>query len=182
MNGILQGIKEGKIKAVYCLENDLAITSDIAEVFSKLDFFVVHSSNECAATSVADVVLSASTYAEKNGTFANFEGFVQRIRPAVTTVDQDRALDGFAMSRLDKFGAHNDRWMKGAKFDARPSWRIVLSVAGVLGAKWKYDTVEDVFNEIASTVESFKGMTYLKVGMRGASLKQKNEQSSLVRQ
>jgi NADH-quinone oxidoreductase subunit G len=178
---ILQGIREGKIKALYCLEDDLAADPKVAEVLSKLDFLVVHASNENATTALADVVLSSATYAEKHGTFTNFQGMVQRIRPAVVTVDQDRSLDGFAMSRLDKFGAPNDRWTRGTKYDARPSWRIVMSVANALGAKWKYTTSEEVFNEIASTIDSFKGLTYLKVGMRGAMLKKKSEQPATVK-
>lgn len=180
-DAILQGIRDGKIKALYCLEDDIAVDPVIADVLSKLDFLAVHASNENATTALADVVLSSATYAEKHGTLTNFQGMVQRIRPAVATVDQDRALDGFAMSRLDKFGAPNDRWTRGTKYDARPSWRIVMSVANALGAKWKYTTSEEVFNEIASTIESFKGLTYLKVGMRGAMLKKKSEQPATVK-
>ena len=95
---------------------------------------------------------------------------MQRIRPAVATLEVDRALDGLSMSRLDRFGAHNDRWMKGVRRDARPSWHIVRSVAAALGAKLKYNTAEDVFNEIAQKVEPFKGLSYLKIGSKGVPL------------
>ena len=74
------------------------------------------------------------------------------------------------MSRLDKFGAHNDRWMKNSRRDARPSWRILSNLAGVMGAKWKYSTVEDVFNELASALPAFKGLSYMKLGSQGATL------------
>ncbi len=36
-----------------------------------------------------------------------------------------------------------------------------------MGVKYKYNTAEDVFNELAATVEAFKGMTYRKIGSRG---------------
>ncbi|HLX12912.1 MAG TPA: molybdopterin-dependent oxidoreductase [Bacteroidota bacterium] len=178
---IMQGVKEGKIKALYCLEDNIAADPAIKDALGKLDFLVVHSSSENETTAVADVVLSASTYAEKSGTVTNFQGRVQRLRPAVATIDKDRALDGFSMSRLDKFGAHNDRWTKGPRRDARPSWRIVASVANALGAKWKYSTVEDVFTDLSSTVESFKGMTYLRIGSLGANLKREVKHPAAVK-
>ena len=89
----------------------------------------------------------------------------------MATLEHERSLDGFSMSRLDRFGAHNDRWMKGTKRDARPTWRICLGIASALGAKWRYAGAEDVFNEIATSREAFKGMSYLKIGTRGAVLK-----------
>lgn len=171
-DGILKEIRGGKIRALYVMDDDFDDDAPTAEILSKLDFLVVHASNYNTITKLADVVLSSATYAEKHGTFTNFQGRVQRIRPAVATLEVDRALDGLAMSRLDKFGAHNDRWTKGPRRDARPSWRILKSVAVALGAKWKYNTVEDVFNEIAQTVEPYKGLSYLRIGSKGASVSQ----------
>ena len=181
LQSIIKDIANGTIKVLYVLEDDVAAVPVLAEALPKLNFLVVHASNQNATTHEADVVLSCSTYAEKHGTFTNFQGRVQRTRPAVATAEQDRALDGFSMSRLDKFGAHNDRWMKGAKRDARPTWRILASVANALGAKWKYATAEDVFNEIASQIEAFKGMSYMRIGSRGMTLKMKTEIPAAVR-
>jgi len=130
---------------------------------------------EHETTRLADIVLPLSTFAEKNGTFTNFQGRVQRIRPSVATLEQDRSLDGFAMSRLDKFGSPYDRWAKGPKRDARSTWRIVTAIASAMGMKYKYQTAEDVFNEIASAVPAFAGMTYRKIGNRGMLLKTKKE-------
>ncbi|MBS4027013.1 MAG: molybdopterin-dependent oxidoreductase [Ignavibacteriales bacterium] len=169
-NGNAENILNGTIKVLYLLEDNIAENSDVANLLSKLDFLVVHSSNHNETTKLADVVFSASTYAEKNGTFTNFQGNVQRIRPAVATLEQDRALDGFAMSRLDKFGSQFDRWMKGEKRDARSSWKIISGVANAMNAKWKYNSAEDVFKEIANTVSSFQGMSYFKMRNKGMKL------------
>ncbi|MBP9212125.1 MAG: molybdopterin-dependent oxidoreductase, partial [Bacteroidetes bacterium] len=169
---IIAGIKDGKIKAVYALECDFATFPGVEEALAKLEFLAVHASNENATTKHADVVFAAATYAEKNGTMTNFQNRVQRIRPAVTTLEQDRALDNFEMSRWDKFASHNDKWGKGPRRDARPSWKIVASIAGVMGTKYKFNTADDVFNEICQKVEGFKGLSYLKVGKKGALLKQ----------
>jgi NADH-quinone oxidoreductase subunit G len=181
-NGIMKGIKEGKIKALYCLEDNIAKDPAVADALARLEFLVVHSSNENITTDLADVVFSASSFAAKHGTYTNFQGHVQRIRPAVATVDQDRALDGFSMSRWDKFGAHNDRWSKGAKLDARPTWRIITSLASVMGAKWKYALAEDVFNEISSNIKAFKGLTYSKIGSQGATIEPKSKTEQPVQQ
>ncbi len=167
---LIAAISKGTIKALYVIDDNIASKPAVAEALSHLDFLIVHASNQNETTALADVVLSSSTYAEKNGTMINVQGRVQRIRPAVATAEQDRALDGFAMSRLDKFGAHNDRWMKGARRDARATWRILNAVASALGAKWKYKTVEDVFNEMASTIPAFKGMSYMRIGSRGITV------------
>lgn len=174
VEGIIEGIRAGQVKALYLLEDDLAAIPGLADVLAKLEFLVVHGTVENETTRLADVVFPAATFAEKNGTFTNFQGRVQRIRPSVATLEQDRALDGFAMSRLDKFGSQFDRWAKGVKRDARPSWRIVSALASAMGVKYKYNTSEDVFGEIASSVAAFKGMTYMKIGTRGITLARKH--------
>jgi NADH-quinone oxidoreductase subunit G len=167
---IIAGIKEGKIKALYSLEDDIASIPGVREALEKLEFFALHATNHNATTKFADVILAASSYAEKSGTWTNFQQRVQRIRPAVATLEQDRAMDHFEMSRWDKFAAHNDRWGKGPRRDARPSWKIVSGVAGAMGSKFKYNAVEDVFNELSHKVNFFKGLSYLKIGKLGAPL------------
>ena len=172
-DGIIRDIREGRIKALYLLDDDVAADPEIAQAFARLEFLVVHSPVENETTRLADVVLPSSTFAERNGTFTNFQGRVQRIRPSVATLDHDRSLDGFAMSRLDRFGTQFDRWARGGKRDARPSWRIIAGVASLMGVKYKYATAEDVFTELASSVESFRGLTYLKIGSKGTLIKLK---------
>ncbi|TAK57599.1 MAG: 2Fe-2S iron-sulfur cluster binding domain-containing protein [Bacteroidetes bacterium] len=169
--GILKGITEGTIKALYSLDEHIAYEPRMAAVLPKLDLFILHASVENETTTYADIVLSTATYAEKNGTFTNFQGQVQRIRPAVAVLENERALNGFSMSRLDKFGSHNDRWTKGLKRDARAIWRTSSRIAGALGAKWKYTSSEEVFNEMTTTLEAFKGMSYLKLSGYGMKLK-----------
>ncbi len=180
LKGIIKGIGEGSIKALYVLDDDIAAIPEIASVLPNLQLLIVHSSVKNQTTEEADIVLSCSTYAEKQGTFTNFEGRVQRIRSAVATVEQDRALDGFAMSRWDKFAALNDRWGRPIKKDARPSWRILTALASAMGAKLKYSTAEDVFKEITERVPAFKGLSYIKIGSRGVTIKTSETVSSPV--
>ncbi len=171
----LRSIREGQVKALFVLDDNIAADQHVALVLGRLEFLVVTASNESETTRLADVVLPSSTFAEKNGTFTNFQGRVQRIKPAVATIEQDRSLDGYAMSRQDRFGSQFDRWARGARRDARPPWRIVSGIASLMGAKFRYAKAEDVFNEIAATVPGFKGMSYLKIGNKGAALKSRKQ-------
>jgi NADH-quinone oxidoreductase subunit G len=152
------------------VEDNIAADPAVAQLLSRLELLVVHSSNENATTRMADVVLPCSTFAERSGTFTNFQGRVQRIRPAVATLDAERSLDGFAMSRLDKYGTPFDRWGRGTRRDARATWKIVSGVASLMGTRFRYASADDVFAELASTVPAFKGMSYLRLGKKGMAL------------
>lgn len=168
---IVTAIKQKKIKAVYLIEDDvISALPELEEVFAELDLLIVHSTNFNRTTSIADIVFPAATYAEKNGTFVNFQGRAQRIRPAVATVDVDRALDGFSLSRLDKFGTTFDRWAEKNKRDAKPTWKILTALSSFFNNKLKYNLAEDVFNEIAKSVKAFKGLDYDVIGETGVIL------------
>lgn len=165
---ILKGIVTGTIKALYVLEDNIALDPKVADAIANVELLIVHSSERNETTALADIVLSASTAAEKEGTITNFAGRIQRIRTAVTTVEQDRAAQGLPMSRWDKFAAQNDSWGKGARRDARPTWRILTAIANAMGAKMKFSSAEDVFKEMAAHVSNFKGLSYPRIGNQGA--------------
>jgi len=171
LDGIKKAIREGKIKALYILEDDI-ITEDpqFENIITKLDLLVVHSTNHNKTTALADIIFPASSYAEKNGTFININGIVQRLRPAVATVDADRALDGMEMSRLDKFGSEFDRWATGAKMDAKASWKILVSLSGLFERKMKFNMAEEIFADMTKNIDEFKGLNYDDVGDSGVKL------------
>lgn len=172
IDGIIKGIKDGHIKALYIIEDDIvSVNPELETVLAKLDILIVHAANFNKTTTLADIVFPASTYAEKNGTLVNFQGMVQRIRPAVETEELDRAIDGMSMSRLDKFGTKFDRWAKKHKHDARATWKIISLISSAMGEKVKYKIAEDVFNELAKSVDAFKELDYDMIGELGAKLK-----------
>ncbi len=179
-NEIIKGIREGAVKALYVMDDNIAADPAVAQVLGRLELMIMNASIENETTRFADIVLPSSTFAEKHGTFTNFQGIVQRIRPSVATLEQDRSMDGFATSRLDKFGSQFDRWARGPKRDCRPNWKIITMLASVMGVKYKYNTAEDVFKEIVATTPAFKGLTYRKLGNRGAMLKHNQEAPSQV--
>lgn len=165
VSGILTGINSHKIKALVVVEEDLAVLgAGWADALKKLDLLVVLASNFNATTDLAKVVLPASTWTEKNGVFMNFEGRAQRIRPAVVTEDMDRSLDGLALSRLDRFGTRFDRWGNYKRYDARPSWKILLDLGHLLGMKGKFEMAEDVWEEFTKHEPQLHGVTYEELG------------------
>jgi predicted molibdopterin-dependent oxidoreductase YjgC len=172
IEGILNAIKEKKIKALYLFEDDIIEAfPEFESAIAGLDLLIMHATNHNRSTAVADLIFPAATYAEKNGTFVNISGMIQRIRPAISVVEQDRALDGMSMSRLDKFGTKFDRWASGKKTDARPTWKILVSLSKAMGYKLKFNMAEEVFAEISNSVEAFKGFDYDIIGELGTKVK-----------
>jgi predicted molibdopterin-dependent oxidoreductase YjgC len=79
------------------------------------------------------------------------------------------------MSRLDRFGSQFDRWARGPKRDARPTWRIVAGIASLMGVKYRYASADEVFDELARSITAFRGMSYRKLGNRGLPLTTRTE-------
>jgi NADH-quinone oxidoreductase subunit G len=179
---IIKAIKDKKIKALYIIEEDLiTFDSELENVISKLDLLICHSTNFDKTTTLADIVFPAATYTEKNGTFINFQGRVQRIRPAISTLDVDRALEGMSMSRLDKFGTKFDRWANGKQYDARSTWKILAGLSASMGHKYKYQMAEEVFSDISNSIDALKGLNYDDIGELGVLIKiNKNELTAKV--
>ena len=82
------------VKAMYITgENPLLSEPDLNEaagLFDKLEFLVVQDIFMHETAQIADVVLPATSFAEKDGTFTNSERRVQRIRKAVEPRGQSR--------------------------------------------------------------------------------------------
>jgi formate dehydrogenase major subunit len=87
----------------------------------------------------ADVVLPASAFAEKDGTFTNTDRRVQMGRAAVP--------------------------MPG---DARQDWWIIQEIARRIGLDWTYTHPRDVFGEMAQMMPSLKNITWERLEREGA--------------
>jgi NADH-quinone oxidoreductase subunit G len=169
---LMTGVKEGRIKALYVLGEDVvALKPELKDAFAKLTYVVAHAVNENETTAIADLAFPNSSYAEQHGSWMNFEGRVQRIRPAVTTLEADRALDGMSRSRLDKFGTRFDRWGNYRRVDARPGWRILAGMSQSFESPLKYDMAEKVFEEMAREIDALSGLNYDDLGELGVSAK-----------
>jgi NADH-quinone oxidoreductase subunit G len=155
-------IQSGKIKALVVLEEDFKHHEHIIPYLDKLEFLAVMYYNNNAITEKADVVLATSTYAEIEGTYTNKDKRVQHFSPALVTKENLRFM-GLKMSRLDKFGALNDRWTQHDIRNCKQSWKIILGIANAMGAAWSYSNSESVFDELVDKCAGFKNMTYEKL-------------------
>ncbi len=82
---VLKHIDKGEIKALFFLGGDpnFTLNEKEIEIVKKLDFLAVQDIASNPLTELAHVVLAGSSAYEKEGTFTNHQGRVQRIRPVV---------------------------------------------------------------------------------------------------
>ncbi len=140
---IFDAAYKGDIKALYLVGENPVLTeanaSHSIEAMEKLEFFVVQDIFLNETAEKADVVLPATSFAEKNGTFVNTERRVQRVRKVIEPVGE-----------------------------ARPDWLIVSSIANEMGAEgFAYNSARDIFNEMTSLTPSYAGITYERIEEEG---------------
>ncbi len=99
---IRAGIEAGTIRGLFVTGTDLwELWGDAAgELCARLETLVVQTPNEHPLVAHADVVLPGLTFAEKDGTFTNFAGRVQRIWRALDPGEQP--TDGEIFLRLGR--------------------------------------------------------------------------------
>ena len=91
---MMEAAAQGDIACMYITgENPLLSEPYLAhaqQALSNLQFLVVQDIFPHETTALADVVLPANSFAEKEGTFTNSERRVQRVRPAIPPVGDSR--------------------------------------------------------------------------------------------
>ncbi|MDT8324426.1 MAG: 2Fe-2S iron-sulfur cluster-binding protein [Bacteroidota bacterium] len=167
---MLAALQQGRIKAVVVTDYRAAEYEGLSDAVEKAAFTLAVVSNTSALTERADIVLPAATFAEKVGTVLNIDGQLQLLRPAVVTAENERWMGPYAMSRLDKFASEFDRWGRMKKYDAKSSGRILTNLAALMGAPWKFNHPEDVFEEMADRIEILRGLSYDRIGRWGVRL------------
>jgi len=138
------------VRAMYITgENPLLSEPDLNradELFRKLDFLVVQDIFMHETARLADVVLPATSFAEKDGTFTNSERRVQRVRQAVEPVG-----------------------------NSRPDWAIIAELArrmcDGLSLPWRgqftYHHPSEIFAEMASLTPLLAGISYNRLDAEG---------------
>jgi len=137
LDQMMSGLHDGRVKALYLIGENPAQTEPnahhVEEGLGKLEFLVsqdifLHDMTR----KYADVVLPASSFAEKDGTFTNTERRISRVREAAP-------LPG----------------------EAKGDREIVLLMAKALGANWpEYPDAESVWNELADLAPNWYGVRY----------------------
>jgi len=113
------------IRALYIMGEDPAInfpdTSKIINRLKSLDFLIVQDIALTETAKLAHVVLPASSWSEKDGTFSNTEGLFQRVHRVVTPTGQ-----------------------------SLPDWQILRNLALIMGKDIGIRNLEDITKEITS--------------------------------
>jgi formate dehydrogenase alpha subunit len=127
----------GGLKAMYIIgENPMVSDPDInhvREALERLDFLVVQDILPTETAALADVVLPAACWAEKQGTFTSTDRRVQMIRKA-----------------LEPPG------------EAKADWQIICQLARLMGPSepFPFTSSEEIFNEACQVTPIYQGMSY----------------------
>ncbi|MBI1913821.1 MAG: formate dehydrogenase subunit alpha [Planctomycetes bacterium] len=139
---IMAGALEGCIRGMFMMgENPFLSDPNINKVrkaLSKLEFLAVQDIFLTETAEFADVVLPASSFLEKTGTYTNTDRRVQIGRNALVPPGE---------ARLD--------------------WQVLCELSTRLGYPMDYTSPEEVFAEFASLTKSYAGLTYANLGTTG---------------
>ena len=140
---VMHAIKHGDVRGMYVMGENPAMSDPDAnharESLAALDHLVVQDIFLTETAYLADVILPASAFPEKTGTFTNTDRLVQMGRQA-----------------LDPPGeAKQDLW-------------IIQEIARRLGLDWQYGHVSEVFDEMRHTMPSIGGITWDRLEREGA--------------
>jgi formate dehydrogenase major subunit len=140
---IMNAIHAGEIHGMYVEgENPAMSDPDLNHArgaLAKLDHLVVQDLFLTETAFHADVVLPASAFAEKSGTFTNTDRRVQLSRPVIKPPG-----------------------------DARQDLWIIQEIAKRLGLDWTYAGPAEVFTEMAKTMPSMNNITWERLEREGA--------------
>jgi len=142
---ILKACAEGRIQFLYIFQHDLADRYDreyVEEALGKVECVVFQGSWNQPTAALAEIQLPAAVYAEKEGTFTNLRGRVQRFEAAVPPI-------GRSLPDLD----------------------ILARLSGELGLDLPAASAELVLEEMGQNLDAFAGMTRQTVGENGQLLK-----------
>src|SRR5258708_8418265 len=127
---MLEAAAAGKLKALVVMGPSPVLESappDLVEqAIAAVDLLVVLDILESPLSAAADVVLPLHSFAEKDGTYTNLEGRVQRLRPAIPPL----ATTG-------------------------PDWRLLQDLANAWEAGWSYRQPQDVMPDIVAAVPPY---------------------------
>ena len=132
---IMHAIHDGQIRGMYIMGENPAMSdpnlSHARAALAKLDHLVVQDIFMTETAHYADVILPASAFPEKTGTFTNTDRRVQLGRQAI-----------------DPPG------------EARQDLAIIFDMASRLGLQWHYDGPRAVFDEMRAAMPSIAGITW----------------------
>ncbi len=139
---MMQAVREGKVRGMLIMgENPVAGFPQptlVRQAMSTLDFLVVTDIFPTDTVKLASVVLPAASFAEKEGTFTNFEGRVQRLHRAIEPAG-----------------------------DSLPDVEIVFRLAEAMASPMTYRSQQEVMEEIEEMVPFYRHVAYTETDSMG---------------
>jgi formate dehydrogenase alpha subunit len=139
---VWDNILDGNIRGVYIMGEDPVLADPNAghaiKAIEKLDFLLVQDIFLTDTAKMADVVLPAACYAEKDGTFTCSERRVQRVRKAVNPPGE-----------------------------AKPDWKIFRDLSQKMGYPLRYDSPAQIFAEVSALLPQYHGISYERIDKEG---------------
>ena len=139
---IMKAIYERSIKGLYIMGENPAMSDPDAhharEALARLEHLVVQDIFLTETAYLADVILPASAFPEKTGSFTNTDRYVQLGRQAVSPPGE-----------------------------ARHDWRIIQDLANRMGLGWNYTDEGEIYEELRSCVPSMKGISWKRLQKDG---------------
>ncbi len=135
--------KVSNAKVVYLVSGipDRSLQDAEKAALENVEFLIVQDILPSEVTQLADIVLPGTTFAEKDGTFTNSTGWVQRIR---------KTIDPPGEAQLD--------------------WQITQQLAKQLGGEIDYSFAGEISIAISEQVDGYEEATHQNIGDAGVKL------------
>ncbi len=142
---MIQATIDGTFKALWIMGEDTLMTDPntqhIRRAFEKLDLLIVQELFMSATAEMADLVLPAASYFEKNGTFTNGERRVQRVNKVIEPIGNSKSDGQIIIDMMYRLG--------------------YLQAGGTV-----YDASK-ILDEISDVIPFMKGITRERLGING---------------
>jgi assimilatory nitrate reductase catalytic subunit len=127
---IIDGVVAGEIKGLWIIATNPIVSYPDREVLERalrgLELLVVQDGFDTPTTRLADVVLPAGIWGEKDGTFTNSERRVSRVRAAVSPPGEACADFGIFLAMAERWGCADELFAGWTEpRDAFEEWRRV---------------------------------------------------------
>ena len=132
---IMESIHKKRIRGLYVMGENPAMSDPNAnharEALARLDTLIVQDIFLTETAYLADIVLPASAFPEKTGTFTNTDRRVQMGRKAVTPPGE-----------------------------AKQDWWIIQELARRIGLDWNYNGPDEIYDELRNCMDSIKNISW----------------------
>jgi NADH-quinone oxidoreductase subunit G len=142
---VLAAAEAGRLAVLWIFGHELDASrwaaDEVRAALARVEWVVFQGSLPNRTSEQAHLVLPSAAWVEREGTYTNVDGRVQRFWKACEPLGE-----------------------------ARADWEILAEVARELGQPWRPTRAEHLFRELAAAVPAFAGLTYKGLADHGAPL------------